>query len=713
MFTSSQKSIAIITLCTFFLSGCNFPWNTPEPIPTQKPIPEVNVEITKKTTITPELNISGTVIAQEEITIAAEISGTVSRVYKKEGQKINPGENIMQLGTSDNMLSVTYASAQRSLSSASQLVNLTKQAGTKQIKNAEIAVEKAKIAYNKLKDTKTLSSNSSAATTLSSKKTVEIAEKSLELAKKSLSDLKTNLDKNKINLIENTANGVSSAFVSMKSAIDYVDSLFGISDINKGDNDAYEVYLYGNAPYDTIQGLKDKWKYIEPQINEVKNQFTTINKKTYTKEDESIVLQNASSAIDVLKEIRTLLRMGDEILQYSFNTPQFTQSTIDGLKSNIKGQLQSIESTISTLTGYEQAISDFNITSPQQILNAEIQVSTAESQLASAQSGLDGLKNTETSSNINLESSLQDAQNAIDSANAQLEMTKVQAGVNEQTAIAQLNQAQSNLDSAAFSLSKLSIDASINGTITKILKKDGDSVQAGTPLVVISDVKALKLQGDVSVEESLQLKLGMPAKIKIEGTEKEFVGQVSLIYPEADKVTRRVKIEILIPNAGNIPANTFATAKITLQNAAPQVYIPLSSLISQNPPAVMMVETTPEGKQILVKKEITLGKQKDTLVEVLQGLRPNQMLVSEVYPTLFEGDEISPKIKESIIPTAPNAIPPEKAIVSSQEAPRETSAPAVQQKVPAGFDPAAELPNPSTPTEKDPMEKLFEKQQSS
>ncbi len=641
-----KKSTALALSFLLLFSGCSS--STP-PEATSSPIPDVRVEMTKRSIMNPEIKLSGSVTAQEEITIASEVMGTVSHVFKKEGQTVKPGELIMKLGTGDNMLSISYASAQRAMANASKLLSLTAQVGAKQVKNAEIAVERAKITLKQLEDTKKLNITAQKAQTETTKSSFEIAQKGLELAQKALEDAKTNEAKTHANLIENNANAVANALIPMTSALNFVDTLIGISDVHKTDNDDIEVYLWGNTPHNTKQNVLDKWRTIEPQIDEIKAQYAAINKKTYTEADESAVLQTLNAVSDMLKETRTVLRSADEVLQYSFVTPQFSQAKLDGYKGQVQGYLQSIEGSIATLTAQEQSLTNFKIQSPQRILDAQINVSVAESKVASANQGMTSAQSAEGSTNINLDANISQARNAVDAAQAALEMAKVQAGVSEQNAVAQLSSAQSSVDSASFSLSKLSIESQIAGTISKILKKDGDTIQAGTPLVIVSNVNALKLVSDVSVEESLQLRLGMPAKITINGVNQEFVGVLTLVHPEADKVTRRVKVEITIPNIKNIPTNTFATATLTLQNQKAEIYVPMTTLVSQNPPSVMIVEKNAEGKNVMKKITVELGQQINGIVAITKGLRPNQMLVSEVYPTLFDGDEVNPIEQQSSI----------------------------------------------------------------
>lgn len=643
-----QKSTSFFLIFLLFFSGCSNPFSDPKLEETTPILPTVKVEMIKRTLMGNEISVSGTITPQEEITVASEVMGTVSRVLKKEGDKIRPGELIMKLSSGDNMASVSFASAQRAYISAQKLVDLTVSSGQKQVKNAELSVGRAKILLDRLEKTKTFTFSSQKTQTVSTGSSLSIAQKGLDLAKKSQSDIFINEEKTHLNLLEKMANSVSSSFVSLNAGVNFVDTIFGISSVHKTDNDAYEYNILGNAPASLIMSLKDQLGEITPQILEIKAIHQKNNKTVYTKNDEITIIDSLESTDYLLKEVRALLQNADDILQYSFVNNQFPESQLTGIKSQINGYLQSIEGSISAFSLQKQALMDFSLQSPQRLLDSEIQVSVAENKLISAQQSLISSENIEKSIDISLESEILEAKNSLAQAISNLEMAKVQAGVSEQNAITQLSNALASLDSSSLSLSKLSISSHIGGVVTKVLKKDGDTIQSGTPLLVISNVSALKLVSDVSVEESLHLRTGMPVDIVIDSVSESFTGVLSLIYPEADKVTRRVKVEILLLNSGRVPANTFATAKIKIPTVIPEIYIPITTLVSQNPPTVFTVESQQDGTYRLKKNIIEIGKTVNGFILVKKGLLPNQLLVSEVYPTLFEEDTIIPLMSTPI-----------------------------------------------------------------
>ncbi len=675
----SKKIIAITLASALFFSGCSLPFSSSdepeETIPPVVQIPEVLVEKTKRTAFVPELSLSGTITAKDEITIASEVTGTVAKVLKKEGDKISEGTAVMNLESQTNLIKASFSSAQIALQNTQKAFNLTKKSVTQNIKkaqigvknaeiaisNASIAVDAAKIKYEKIKDSEKYSKDTTIAQSSSTEKELEIAKKNKELAKKTYADILENQKQTEIQIIENMANIISQTLIPLRSDMTFADTLLGASEFKKHDNDSFEVYLSGTSG-NLMKETQNEWNKISPLLEELEIRFSGIEKYSYTSDDKNDMKFLLSDTEKKAKQVRGILRKIEKLLINAVNSETLSLSQIAQWKQTIEQQQKEIEQYLQSLSQIKQTLADFEIQSPQQISQAEIQIAVMDAQLLANEEKLAISKNSQNSQNISIDSDIlsaknaylsaknaeKNAKNALSLAKSQLELVKIQGELSIQSALAQMDSAQAAMDQAALSLSKLTILSGITGTVSKVLAFDGDTVSPGTPLLIISDFSALELVTNVSVEESFLLKKGQKAIVKIDGIEKDFIGKVSIVYPEADKVTRRVRVEILIPNTSNIPANVFATAKIQLPKEKPQVFIPVSALISQNPPTIFLAEKDKKNKTApyhLVKKEIEIGEEKRGVVPVLKGLRPNQFIVIEKYRSLFDGDEVIIKEK--------------------------------------------------------------------
>lgn len=665
-----KKIVSVGLIATLFLTGCTpFSSDTPEETPLATPsLPEVVVEKTKRTSFTPELVLSGTITAKDEITIASEVTGTVSKVLKKEGDKITEGMTVMNLESQTNLLKASYSASQISFTNSTKAFSLTQQSSVQEIKKAQIGIKNAEIAlgnskisldaaqinYDKIKNSEKFTKNTNISQSENAEKLVEIAEKNLELAQKTYSDIVENEKQSELQLIENIANTLSGILIPLRSDMTFADTLIGASQFRKKDNDSFEIYLIGTTG-NLMKNTQDLWNQASPLLEEFEIRFAEIDQISYQLEDRQELEYLLRDSLSKIKKVRGILRNIEKMLYNSIESQTLPVSQIEEWKQRVLQMQEQIEGQIQSVTEIQQQLSEFDIQSPQRISHAEINISVMESQLASSKENLSIAKNAQNSTDISLDSDLlaaknsyktaenakSNAENAVSLAQSQLELVKIQGQLSVQSALAQQDSARALLAQSALSLSKLTIQSGIKGTISKVLAFDGDTVSPGTPLVIISDFSSLKLITDVSVEESFILKKGLKATVNIDGIDTSFEGKISVVYPEADKVTRRVRVEILIPNKKNIPANVFATATIKLAREKPQVYIPISALVSQNPPSIFLVEIDKKNNiSYLQKKEIEIGEEKRGMVPVTKGLRPNEFIVVEKYRSLFDGDEV-------------------------------------------------------------------------
>ena len=90
----------------------------------------------------------------------------------------------------------------------------------------------------------------------------------------------------------------------------------------------------------------------------------------------------------------------------------------------------------------------------------------------------------------------------------------------------------------------------IDGIITARNYDKGDMYSSGSPVLVVEQITPVKLMVNVSESYFTNVKKGMPVKIKLDVYgDKEFEGEVSLVYPTIDAQTRTFPVEIKINNS--------------------------------------------------------------------------------------------------------------------------------------------------------------------
>ncbi len=638
--------------------------------------PIVEVVQATRNSITPKITLTGTITTKDEITIASEVTGTVQKVSKKEGDVVSAGKTLMSLESSTNLLRASYSSASIALSNAKKGLVLAKKSAKQnlkdadlQINNAHLALKNAEIAYNRVKNSVKFKKNSNSASKESSDKMLEIAEKNLEIAKKGLSDLLEMTDQTHLRYLDSISSSVSSTLILLRSHLDFVDSLIGASEFREHDNDSFEVYLAGVSG-NLIQEIQQNWRIINIELKKFDDNFSKIAKVQYNISDKEILLPFLSDSLQKAETVKKMLRDMETMLNASISSSTFPESKIESLKTQVTQFQSSLEGQIQSLKILRQSFTDFEIQNSQKIAEAELRITVRESEVLAQKSQNVVAESSEGSTEVAINSELEsakngylNAKNAVEFAKSQKVSVSIQGDLAIQSAVAQMDASRSMLDQAALSLSKLTISSGINGTVSKVLAFAGDTVSPGTPLMIISNYSELKLVSDVSLEDSFLLKKGMKAEVSIDGVQKIFKGKVSVIYPEADKITRRVRVEILIPNKEKIPANVFATASIILERQKPEVYVEKSLLVSSNPPTILIAKRKKceksskkcisiyENQNIYIVKTQELEFKNEEETEfgfpVLKGLRRNEYILKNKLNNIFDGDEIFIKKEET------------------------------------------------------------------
>lgn len=215
-------------------------------------------------------------------------------------------------------------------------------------------------------------------------------------------------------------------------------------------------------------------------------------------------------------------------------------------------------------------------------------------------------------------------------------------------ATAQRDLAAANLGQATAALRRareIQRDATLRSPIDGVVVErnvDAGSVVApgDKPVVVVADVRMLKLEAGVSELDAGRLRVGMPARITVQARPGDvFTGRVAAIAPEVDRRNRHFAIEVRTPNAdGTLLSGMYAVAAIPLRRVEQVVTVPRDAVVNLNGrPAVFRIDN-----KVLHEAPITAGLTNGTLVEVTQGLDAGAVIVADARRDLAVGAAVNP-----------------------------------------------------------------------
>lgn len=202
---------------------------------------------------------------------------------------------------------------------------------------------------------------------------------------------------------------------------------------------------------------------------------------------------------------------------------------------------------------------------------------------------------------------------------------------------AQLLQAKAGLAQAKAAKRRHAISAPSGGTIIDAPDQVGTMVGPGMPVYILQTLDPLILKATIPENVRANVKAGLKVHVESVGAPVATDdATVKVVIPSADPATRRIPIEITVPNPGNrFVANSLARATLPIGQSRLSYVIPASALGSAGGEHVFAIENG-----VLKRVPVTVVTRSPTEVTVTAA-EPLKDLVD--YPTsaLVEGTTIT------------------------------------------------------------------------
>jgi membrane fusion protein, multidrug efflux system len=165
------------------------------------------------------------------------------------------------------------------------------------------------------------------------------------------------------------------------------------------------------------------------------------------------------------------------------------------------------------------------------------------------------------------------------------------------TSLASLQSAQANhkaalagLDVAKKSVQDTVLTAPISGIISQRLAQPGERVGIDARVVEIVDLSRLELEAPLAAADSVQVRVGQAARLKIEGRSEEIAATVSRINPSATASSRSVLVYLSVAQLAGLRQGLFAQGTLdTVRETA--LAVPLSAVRTDKPqPYIQLIK---------------------------------------------------------------------------------------------------------------------------
>jgi cobalt-zinc-cadmium efflux system membrane fusion protein len=186
------------------------------------------------------------------------------------------------------------------------------------------------------------------------------------------------------------------------------------------------------------------------------------------------------------------------------------------------------------------------------------------------------------------------------------------------------------LESAKSSDPAATLSAPIAGVVVDRQIGPGQYLQAGgsTPVFTIADPSNVWLLANVREADSARVRVGQAVEVHVLAyPERTFNARISYVAALLDPVTHRlpVRADIANPDAALKP-EMFATFRILTGDATQSPAVPESAVVYEGSAAHVWVAS---GDGLLAYRAIRIGRSSQGLVEVLDGLKPGERIVTK------------------------------------------------------------------------------------
>lgn len=190
-------------------------------------------------------------------------------------------------------------------------------------------------------------------------------------------------------------------------------------------------------------------------------------------------------------------------------------------------------------------------------------------------------------------------------------------------------------------LAMAKVTSPLSGVVDKVLTKQGQMGMPGVPMLQIVNLSSLKAVARVADTYAASVKKGDMVKVSFPDIQKDFTAKVSFVSTTVDPMTRTFTIEAVLPSVRELKPNMLA--QVQIKDVAKPASIVIDESIIQNTELgkIVYVAENENGKQVAKARVVKTGQSYAGKIEILDGLRSGDALVTTGYQDLAPGQVLT------------------------------------------------------------------------
>ncbi len=172
----------------------------------------------------------------------------------------------------------------------------------------------------------------------------------------------------------------------------------------------------------------------------------------------------------------------------------------------------------------------------------------------------------------------------------------------------------------------LTLRAPRTGEIAEKMVIEGQSVRSGDNLFLIADRSTLWVDVAIFERDAPAVRVGMRASVRVDAVPvAAFRGRLTFIQPQLDERTRTLTARLEVDNtAGALRPGMYVTVEVESAGRR-AVTVPLAAVLPTGTRSIVFVN---RGDGRFLPREVRVGQHGDSLVEIVEGLKPGDEVVA-------------------------------------------------------------------------------------
>jgi HlyD family secretion protein len=223
---------------------------------------------------------------------------------------------------------------------------------------------------------------------------------------------------------------------------------------------------------------------------------------------------------------------------------------------------------------------------------------------------------------------LDDAEARHQAATAQLDL-----------ASAQHQQAQARLDELKINLANTVIASPVTGFVASRALDPGAWVTPNTAFISVVDISTVRLVAGVIEKDVRRIEVGLPAEVEVDAYPGEkFLGKVAHVAPVLDPATRTAQVEVEIANPNfRLKPGMYAKVNFSVDHREKTLVVPANAVVDLGEQRGVFLAADGDKAKF---HPVSTGLVDQNLIEVLDGLKEGDRIISTGAAALREGDPI-------------------------------------------------------------------------